>query len=235
MSGRGGNIEFTLDDQSVFREVEENLRHYLRGSRGWFDGGQVAVNVGRRLLSFEELGRLRRVFEDEFQIKVARFWCAVDTLASSISEQVGVPVDLLTGQSAPPLDGEVSRLQERALFVRGTCRSGTTIHHNGDVIVLGDVNPGAEVTASGDIIVIGTLRGIAHAGANITDASDSAIIALSLHPIQLRIGPHVSVAPDGGEGRSTLAHPEIAYVSGGSIVVAPFTGRLQTKQERNVP
>jgi septum site-determining protein MinC len=61
----------------------------------------------------------------------------------------------------------VDEIDERKSLkvVNKTLRSGQRIEHDGDVLIIGDVNPDAYVIASGNIIVMGTLRGIAHAGA----------------------------------------------------------------------
>ena len=226
VGGREGNVDFTLDDKVAFPLVEDRLREYLGASQGWFTGGAVTVNAGRRVLNSGELGRLKQVLE-EFQLNVAAFWCEPETLEEAISEESGVPVALGLRQRPSGVWGEEASPQEAPLFVKSTCRSGTIIQHNGDLIVLGDVNPGAEVTATGDIIVLGRLRGIAHAGAGGPDTTSAVIIALSLQPLQLRIGGHVCIAPsDEAQGR-TSARPEVAHVAGQSIVVAPFTGRFE--------
>lgn len=46
----------------------------------------------------------------------------------------------------------------------GNVRSGQQFHHDGDLVILGTVNPGAEVLATGDIHVYGALRGRVLAG-----------------------------------------------------------------------
>ena len=219
-------MDFTLDDEVAFRHVEEGLRHYLGQCRGWFTGGSVTINVGLRIRSLEELGRLRQVLEDEFQLKVARFWCGAEALEKAFSEESGVPVALMPPQRPSPLVGEALRPRDQPLYIKSTCRSGTTINYHGDVIVLGDVNPGAEVTATGDVIVLGTLRGVAHAGASNVDSTEAVIIALSLRPLQLRIGCHVFIPPADKGNHVASSNPEFAHVKGRSIIIAPFSGRL---------
>ena len=233
VGGRNSTVDFTLDDEVAFSQVEEGLRRYLVESHGWFTGGAVTVNVGRRVLNSEELGRLRHLFEEEFQLKVARFWCRTERLENVISEEAGLPVELVPRQRTHFSTGQRVRTQDQPLYVKGTCRSGKKIHYNGDVVIRGDVNPGAQVTAAGDIIILGTLRGIAHAGNTHADPARAVIIALALQPLQLRIGRHVCVAPRDKGRHSRPTYPEIAYVSGQSIVVAPFTGKIQSLQERN--
>lgn len=41
-----------------------------------------------------------------------------------------------------------------ALMIRRTLRSGQTIHHDGPVVVYGDVNDGAEIVAAGDVLIL---------------------------------------------------------------------------------
>lgn len=105
-----------------------------------------------------------------------------------------------------------------ALVVRRTLRSGQRIEHDGDIIVLGDVNPGAEVVASGDVIVLGTLRGVAHAGSK--GKTDVFVLALKFMPTQVRIGRVVGRAPEGKH--PVLDRPEIAFVKDGELIVEDY-------------
>src|SRR5690606_23505739 len=81
------------------------------------------------------------------------------------------------------------------LLLRETVRSGRAIHHEGDVVIVGDVNPGAEIIAGGSVIVWGRLRGMVHAGAY--GDHTALICALELSPTQLRIADQIAVAPEG--------------------------------------
>jgi len=115
--------------------------------------------------------------------------------------------------------------RDTALLVKSTCRSGEIIRHQGDVVVLGDVNPGAEVVASGDIAVFGCLRGFAHAGSE--GDTKATIVALSLGSPRLQIGPHVGISSGNKvEPKYTDSGPVIAYVRRRSIHVALFKGRF---------
>jgi septum site-determining protein MinC len=105
-------------------------------------------------------------------------------------------------------------------LVVGPVRSGRIVDHVGHLIVVGDVNPGAEVRAEGSIIVLGRLRGVAHAAIG---RDKGCIIALSLQPQQLRIGRMVARA---GDADRPGGGAEIAYVTGETIVVERFSGRL---------
>ncbi|TMC53708.1 MAG: hypothetical protein E6J26_08725, partial [Chloroflexi bacterium] len=98
-----------------------------------------------------------------------------------------VPESLSVRPSAPAasLDGEEGGGYS-VIVVRSTLRGGSAVHHEGHVIIVGDVNPGAEVIAAGDVIVWGKLRGLVHAGA--MGDNGAIVCALLFEPTQLRIG-----------------------------------------------
>ncbi len=104
---------------------------------------------------------------------------------------------------------------ERTLLLRQMVRSGQRISWDGNVVVLGDVNPGAELVARGDILVLGTFRGMAHAGA--MGNRKAVIAAYRLLPTQLRIAEYISRPPDGDFLYPVC--PEMATVRGGMVVI----------------
>ena len=244
VNGRGWNIDFTLDDKVDCHVLVDSLRHHLSGSSGWFKGFPVAVNVGARATNLDDLRMIRDVIEGEHHIPISRFELGdAASLESALSEGVGVTVNLgLNGHSQDSRDASLFAPQEpnskahsdadsskpakpEPLVIKSTCRSGLAVSHDGDLIILGDVNPGAELAAAGDIVVAGALRGAAHAGFNDVGASSSVIVAATLEPLLLRIGNHVRTEePKKKKPKSLAKTAEIAYVKrGGSIAVEPFT------------
>ena len=109
---------------------------------------------------------------------------------------------------------------DSTLMVRRTLRSGQTVRHSGNVVVMGDVNPGASLEAEGDVIVLGSLRGQAHAGCS--GREDAVVVAISMQATQLRIGQHIWVG-SGDARRKREALPMRASVSQGQIRVEPFS------------
>jgi Septum formation inhibitor len=107
----------------------------------------------------------------------------------------------------------------RLLIVNKNLRSGQTVEHSGDVLILGDVNEGAEVVAAGNIVVMGTLRGYAHAGAIGDDSS--VVVAKKMIPQQLRIGHHIAIR---GEDEEEPQEAEIAKVIDNKIILEPIGG-----------
>jgi septum site-determining protein MinC len=74
---------------------------------------------------------------------------------------------------------------DSALFLTKTLRSGKRIEHDGNVVLMGDVNPGAEIVAEGNVIVWGRVRGLVHAGSK--GDRQALICALDLTAAQIRI------------------------------------------------
>lgn len=107
-------------------------------------------------------------------------------------------------------------------FHRGTVRSGHKIDFNGNVVVIGDVNPGGEIRATGNVVVMGSLRGTVHAGSD--GNKDAVIVALTLNPTQLRIADVITRPPD-GENKSIEILPEIAYVKDERMYIESFLRR----------
>ncbi len=104
----------------------------------------------------------------------------------------------------------------------GTVRSGDRISSNGNLCIIGDVNPGAIVSAKKNIYVWGKLLGIAFAG---RDGNNNASIAsLYLNPLQLRIGDIVAIGP---KDKPKNYYPEIAVIIKQSIIINPYI--IETK------
>ena len=110
-----------------------------------------------------------------------------------------------------------SSLKKKDVLHKGTVRSGTRISSNGDLFILGDVNPGAIVSAAKNVYVWGKLLGIALAG---EDGDTTASIAsLYLNPLQLRICDIVAIGP---KEKPKDQYPEVAIIKDKKIIIKPF-------------
>ena len=104
----------------------------------------------------------------------------------------------------------------------GTIRSGDRISSNGNLCILGDVNPGAIVSAKKNIIVWGKLLGIAFAGKE--GNNNASISSLYLNPLQLRIADVIAIGP---KEKPKDSYPEIAVIDNQSIIIKPYI--IETK------
>ena len=104
----------------------------------------------------------------------------------------------------------------------GTVRSGDRISSNGNLCILGDVNPGAIVSAKKNIYVWGKLLGIGFAGKD--GNKNASIAALYLNPLQLRIADVIAIGP---KDKPKNYYPEIAVVDNQTITIKPYI--IETK------
>ena len=105
----------------------------------------------------------------------------------------------------------------------GTVRSGDRISSNGNLCIIGDVNPGAIVSARKNIYVWGKLLGIAFAGKG--GNKDAYIASLYLNPLQLRIADVIAIGP---KDKPKNSYPEIAVIDNQTILIKPYL--METKK-----
>jgi len=108
-----------------------------------------------------------------------------------------------------------SREKEDILH-EGTVRSGDRISSNGNLCIIGDVNPGAIVSAKKNIYVWGKLLGIAFAGKS--GNKNTSIASLYLNPLQLRIADVIAIGP---KDKPKNHYPEIAQIDNQTIIIKP--------------
>ena len=99
----------------------------------------------------------------------------------------------------------------------GTVRSGDRISSNGNLCIIGDVNPGAIVSAKKNIYVWGKLLGIAFAG--VRGDNNAFIASLYLNPLQLRIADVIAIGP---KDKPKNYYPEIAVIDNQTINIKPY-------------
>jgi septum site-determining protein MinC len=230
--GRGRQAEVVIDDVLPFAQLEQGVRAHLARNPHWWEGAQVTLNVGRRVLSIKEVTHIKEMMEREFKLTIAGLWCGPEILETLIAQNVNIPVDVApehkahveTANPASASTEPVEPVWQETMLFKGTCRSGTTIHNSGNLVVLGDVNPGAELTAAGDIIVFGRLTGLAHAG--VEGNIRATILATSIDAAQVRIGPYIRM--EGGEsnghkaGKANSGLPALARVEQRQVIIEPY-------------
>ena len=87
VTGRGTNVNFTIDDQAPFEAVIAGVEECLVKNRHLFSRGNITVNVGRRILAREQLTKIKRILEAESGLTVAQFWCSPEILEETFSDR----------------------------------------------------------------------------------------------------------------------------------------------------
>lgn len=197
-------------------ELQTALLAHIQERAGFFQGARVALDVGNQILRAAELGNLR----DRLSEMGISLWAILSN--SPATEQTAQVLGLATRIFTPRPERTIKSPNsnhsdgEVAIFVQRTLRSGMRVTFQGNVVVMGDVNPGAEVIASGSIIIWGRLKGSVHAGA---EGNEKAVVcALDLHPTQLRIANVISMTPE----KKGKLQPEIAHIEHGQVVANPW-------------
>jgi len=98
----------------------------------------------------------------------------------------------------------------------GTVRSGERISSNGNLCIIGDVNPRAIDSSKKNIYVWGKLLGIAFAGKS--GNKNASIASLYLNPLQLRIADVIAIGP---KDKPKNCYPEIAVIDKQTIIIKP--------------
>lgn len=216
IKGTRDGLMITLDEILPWDGLMQSLLVQLTERLAFFQGAKVVLEVGNRVVSGEELAKLKGDLE---AIGIS-FWAILSQ--SLATEEAGQAQGLATRVHARPVEKTGSKSLDsylegdQAIFLRKTLRSGFRVASHGHVVVLGDVNPGAEIIAGGSIIVWGRLRGIAHAGA---EGNEGAVVcALDLSPTQLRIADYISVSPT----RKGKPQPEMASIENQQVVAEPW-------------
>jgi septum site-determining protein MinC len=193
------------------------LEAHLDESSAFFRGGRVALDVGDRDLTSDQVEEVRSMVA-RHQVEL---WALVSTdpATQAVARGAGLVTELDLGGERGRSSRDTDDSTEKAILVRRTLRSGQSLRHPGHIVIIGDVNPGAEVVAGGDIVVWGRVRGLVHAGA--LEDESAVICALELAPTQLRIASHIARSP---EERPAPAVPEKASVREGQIVAVRWPG-----------
>jgi septum site-determining protein MinC len=198
IKGTKHGLSISIPSGMDFGEVLTQLRTRLASAQEFFAGAAVHLSAADRELNSEEKRQLEKTVE-EFGMVITEPQAA-DTVAPAVESS------------------KEEESQEDTLLLRRTIRSGQKVRFDGNVVVLGDVNPGAEIVCSGDILVLGSLRGVAHAGC--TGNVNASVFAFRLEPTQLRIANYISRSPD--EKLPKPLGPELARVYDNMIQITAY-------------
>jgi septum site-determining protein MinC len=220
LKGFHDGMRLIVDPEASMERIEQAIVERMASLGDSLSGMTMNIDLGSRSLDDEELVRLKSLLNENYGLEVKQIIgdAQDDPKRTEASHIAGVPAlhggERIYNQLAP-----MNETNEETRFIRHTLRSGQIERAlEGNMVILGDVNPGAEVVAAGDIVVLGTLRGVAHAGG--LGNTSSIIFALNLLPTQLRIGRFITRPPAGKQRRHH--RPEIARVLEDAIVVEEY-------------
>lgn len=205
-----------LREEDDFETIFQHVESKIASSGRFFKGASIGVKYRGRKLSGEEEVKLSTLLSSKTGAEIKSF-------EEDTEQQTEKPAPKEKKQSVEKprmrmlyfkgLDEGITK------FYKGTVRSGQLVSFEGNIVVIGDVNPGGEIIATGNVVVMGSLRGIVHAGA---DGNKEAIVAaLNLQPTQLRIADVITRSPDVKGNKSSMI-PEMAFVKDDMVYIECF-------------
>ncbi len=203
-----------MREEDDFDTIYEHVARKLESSGRFFKGASLAVKYRGKKLTAEQEQIIAALISEKANAEIKSF-----EEDSSIPENEPEEVDKNIDKPRMRLMYFKGLEEGVSKFYRGTVRSGQLISFEGNLVVIGDVNPGGEVIATGNVVVMGSLRGMVHAGAD--GNKDAVVAALSLQPTQLRIADVITRPPDTKETRQGLM-PELAYVKDELVYIERF-------------
>lgn len=199
LKGTKNGVRVILGGTGSFSDLFDDIINKFEKARGFFSKGSCEISFeGRHISDADRLKLERRINEvlPDCTISIS--------YAEDAVEQPKVFSDIKEGYTR---------------FYEGTVRSGRLLQSEGNLVVLGDINPGSEVVAAGNIVVMGAVRGIVHAGC--TGNRDAFILALNLSPTQIRIADIITRPPD-DDGKRKKIVPEKAYIKDETIYIEEY-------------
>ena len=207
-----------LDNALAFDTLLEEIRQKFVESEKFFKNAKIAISFEGRALSEDEQYAVIDVIQQNTTISIV---CIIDH-DDLMDEVIRRRMDTYVAMHSP----------QTGQFYKGTLRSGQQFESETSLIVLGDVNPGAKVIAKGNIVVLGALKGTAYAGAD--GDSSCFVAALSMNPVQIKIGDYIGRSADRKEPvrsfhrkvKEEAGGPQIATVYGQQILIEPISSGL---------
>ena len=170
IKGKNDRLVIALNPDVDFLDICDILKTKILEAKNFIGNSRMAIEFSGRTLTNDEENTLIGIITNNSNIVISYIF--------SKKEKSEQEIDL---ESLNPLIEE-----GRTHFFRGTLRSGAKIESDGNVVVLGDVNPSSIIKARGNVIVLGHLNGTVYAGLG---GDDRAFIgAIYFNPIQLTIG-----------------------------------------------
>ena len=166
-------IKILLDNEVTFSDILEEIGKKFRDSANFFRGNQLAVSFEGRNLTEVEEQTLIETIENNGELSILY-------VISASEEQKTTQARVLNN-----VINNTSKDNSSTNIYKGSVYKNENLSFDGNVIILGDIDPQASVTAHGNVIVLGGIYG------NITIDTDFVnevfIFGLEIAPERLKI------------------------------------------------
>lgn len=193
-------LHCTVPEEMSDKEAVDGFSSLLSSGSNIFKDCNVEIDLQSRPVSFDLLAKIHENFITPSEC-VVKCWITSNDKTRSFFESIGLKTNAeerkndVSASDAHEANDQSAVCSARTGYVYfGNLRSGQSIKHSCDVIVLGNVNTGSEIIASGNVTVLGRLCGVVHAGCE--GDCNKVVITRSLEAGQVRIGTKVSMLED---------------------------------------
>lgn len=211
LKGKKDRLVIHLNEEVDFLALRDSLVDKIREARNFIGKGHMAIEFTNRILTELEENVLIDLIKSNSDLNITYVF----------SENKSDEVDKIKFLKSISEEGFTK-------FYRGTLRSGTKLEYDGNIVVLGDVNPGALIRAKGNVIVLGFLNGTVYAG--LDGDKDAFIGATFMNPVQMVIGNLIAPSMqkkilDTNRVNRTGGF-KIAYIKDKAVHIEDFNSRL---------
>lgn len=187
IKGTKNGLVLRLDDKCAYSDLLAELRNKV-AEDGLEGIAEVRIDTGNRYCDEDQLKEIMNIIHDSPNLRVSR-----------------IQSDVITVEEC---NNRILEKQSETYI--GIVRSGQVVKADGDLVVIGDVNPNGRIVAGGSIYVLGRLKGIAHAGSN--GNAQSVIAASWLEATHLMIADKIQLMSDELTILSEQPEMECAYL-----------------------
>lgn len=191
--------------------INEDLKK-ISSIKGPLEAKMFIINDS---ISAHQLSKFKNIFEKINICSLSIYSNSRDTIIAGKS--LKIDSNFLNEEEIKKKFNLFNLKEKEDILHKGTLRSGDRISANGNLCIIGDVNPGAIVSAKKNIYVWGKLLGVAFAGKG--GDKNASIASLYLKPLQLRIADVIAIGP---KEKPSNYYPEIAVIDEQTIAINPY-------------
>ncbi|SIT83107.1 septum site-determining protein MinC [Edaphobacillus lindanitolerans] len=187
IKGTKSGLVLRLDDQCSYAELLGEMGQKV-GEEALEGMAEVQLHLGNRYCTDDQVKELIGIVQESPHLRVSK-------VQSDVIRMEECNRRIIESQSETYV---------------GIIRSGQIVKADGDLVIIGDINPNGKAIANGNIFVLGRLKGIAHAGAG---GNHDAVIAASwLEATHLMIADKIETMTDELTVLSESPEMECAYI-----------------------
>lgn len=216
IKANNSGIIVILDDKLPFEKLKERIAKKFKDSSDFLGNAQIVMALRGRKLSDEEQRQVLDTISENCELQVM---CLMEE-DKAVEEEFDRKLKSCLEEMG----------SKTGMFYKGNIRSGQELEFEESVVIMGDVNNGATIISRGNIVIIGSLKGSAYAG--VSENTNAFVVALSMEPVQIRIGNLIARSPDKTDRKKIKKEkdePKIAFAENGTIYIENVTRNIMNE------